>query len=93
MGQDCVPRRRPVVTLDPAMSFGKGEVLQSHPVMFDQRMVLKGRRRKFCCGWIYYGAFVLCAFDENGNDGRGNLPAIVSDRLIEEVAIVVCRRQ
>jgi hypothetical protein len=47
MGQDRVPRRRTMVTLDPTMSFGEGEVLQSHTVMFDQGMLLKGRRRYF----------------------------------------------
>jgi hypothetical protein len=44
MGQDCIPRRHPMVSLHPAVGFGKGKVLYRHTIVFDQRMVLKGRR-------------------------------------------------
>src|SRR6266436_1449578 len=56
-------------------------------------MFLKRRRWQFGNRWIDYGAFVLCAFDENRNQRCGNIPAIVLNRFIEEMPILFRRRQ
>ena len=92
MGQNRAPRRCTVVPFDLAMSFGQSQMLESHTVVFDQRMLLERYGRKFLQRGIHDGALVLGAFDEDGNDGRSNLPAIVLNRLIEKVAILIGRR-
>ena len=92
MIENRFPRRGTVAAFDLTMRLGEGQMIHGETVIFDQRMLLQ-RRCIRATLLVQCRALVRRAFDEDGHDRGGDIPAKVLGSVVEKISIVLRGRE